>query len=228
MDYEKKYKEALSKARSIIEDYKNRGLNDILSYAQEDLSTIFPELKESEDEKTKRLLHTIANKMSQHLRDIFTEEEFQCFDTWSNAWLKKQGEQKPTDKVEPKFREGDIIKHKDTNETFEVSKIEVIDKDEIYYHLTNGGCICENVDNFERVEQKPTNNQFTPEQANVLDKHIDKFLEQKPAEWSEEDKIMLQYAIEHFERQKRNCIEGGDRKKAMQEFIDWLKSLTSE
>ena len=59
------------------------------------LESLFPELKESEDEKTKRLLHTIANKMSQHLRDIFTEEEFQCFDAWSNAWLEKQGEQKP-------------------------------------------------------------------------------------------------------------------------------------
>jgi hypothetical protein len=48
---------------------------------------------------------------------------------------------------------------------------------------------------------------------------------QPKQEWNEEDKIMLQYAIEHFERQKRNCIDGGDRKKSMQEFIDWLKFL---
>ena len=56
------------------------------------LDTIFPELKESEDEKTKRILHSISSKISFHLRDIFTEEEFQCFDAWSNAWLEKQGQ----------------------------------------------------------------------------------------------------------------------------------------
>jgi hypothetical protein len=97
------------------------------------LERIFPELKESEDEKTKRVLHSITNKMSQHLRDIFSEEEFQCYDAWSNAWLEKQGEQKlqgksaleaakeekvdnqncvkPADKVEPKFKVGDWIVH---------------------------------------------------------------------------------------------------------------------
>ena len=46
---------------------------------------------ESEDEKIERILHSISSKMSLHLCDIFTEEEFQCFDTWSNAWLEKQG-----------------------------------------------------------------------------------------------------------------------------------------
>ena len=62
-------------------------------------------------------------------------------------------------------------------------------------------------------------------------KKIDKWLKslkdrvRPKQEWSEEDKNMLQYAIEHFERQKRNYTEGGNGKKAMQEFIDWLKSL---
>ena len=67
----------------------------------------------------------------------------------------KKIEHKSAEKVEPKFGVGDIIKHKDTNETFEVSRIEIFDADEIYYHLTNGGCICENSDNFELVKQKP-------------------------------------------------------------------------
>ena len=98
MNYEKKYKEALEKAREIIKDYENRGLKDNLFYAKEDFEAIFPELKEeSEDEKVKRILHSISSKMSFHLRDIFTEEEFQCFDVWSNAWLKKQ--KKPEDMV---------------------------------------------------------------------------------------------------------------------------------
>lgn len=29
------------------------------------------------------------------LKDYSTEEEFQCFDAWSYAWLKKQGETSP-------------------------------------------------------------------------------------------------------------------------------------
>lgn len=65
--------------------------------------------KETEDEKVKRILHSISSKISFHLRDIFTEEEFQCFDAWSNDWLKKQDEQKPTDMTESKFRKGDWV-----------------------------------------------------------------------------------------------------------------------
>lgn len=54
---------------------------------------IFPKLKESEEKKVKRILHSISSKMSFHLHDIFTEEEFLCFDAWSHAWLEKQGKQ---------------------------------------------------------------------------------------------------------------------------------------
>ena len=65
--------------------------------AKDVVERYFPELKESEGEKIKRILHSISSKMGSHLRDIFTEEEFQCFDAWSNAWLKKQCEQKEID-----------------------------------------------------------------------------------------------------------------------------------
>ena len=85
------------------------------------MNEIFPELKESKGEKTKRILHSISSKMSFHLRDIFTEEEFQCFDAWSHAWLEKQGEQKLADKVEPKFHEGDWIT--DGNITIQIEAI---------------------------------------------------------------------------------------------------------
>ena len=91
MDYEKKYKESMAKMSTFLAKHDGFTISKDGEMYKE-LSEIFDELKESEDEKTKRLLHTIANKMSQHLRDIFTEEEFQCFDAWSNAWLEKQGE----------------------------------------------------------------------------------------------------------------------------------------
>lgn len=95
---------AYDEALKVASKYKD--IHIMFSSIQEEM---FPELKESEDEKTKRLLHTIANKMGQHLRDIFTEEEYQCFDAWSNAWLEKQGEQNHTDKVKTKFHEGDWV-----------------------------------------------------------------------------------------------------------------------
>jgi hypothetical protein len=82
----KRYDEALGRMKSWA-----RGEHpECFTEAQKAAEFIFPELKENEDEKTKRILHSISNKMSFHLRDIFTEEEFQCFDAWSNAWLEKQ------------------------------------------------------------------------------------------------------------------------------------------
>ena len=48
MDYEKKYKEAIKKAEEIIKYYKERNRDEA---AIEDLKGIFPELKESEDER---------------------------------------------------------------------------------------------------------------------------------------------------------------------------------
>ena len=87
------YDEALEKSKEFYILCKKCGAKDTVDFLEDS----FPELKEeSEDEKTERILHSISSKMSLHLRDIFTEEEFQCFDTWSNVWLEKQGEQKST------------------------------------------------------------------------------------------------------------------------------------
>ena len=83
---------AYDMALESIKELYSKGSRVVVS--KEEFETIFPELKESEDERIKRILHSISSKMSFHLHDIFTEEEFQCFDAWSNAWLEKQG-QKP-------------------------------------------------------------------------------------------------------------------------------------
>lgn len=55
----------------------------------------FPELRESEADRKRRIICSLTYKIGQHLRDIFTEEEYQCFDAWSNAWLEKQSDQDP-------------------------------------------------------------------------------------------------------------------------------------
>ena len=56
------------------------------SNLQEALEVLIPELKESDGERTKRMLDVITYKMSQHQPDIFTGEE----NEWFNAWLEKQ------------------------------------------------------------------------------------------------------------------------------------------
>lgn len=81
------------------------------SYDKSTIEYIFPELKESEDERVKRILYSISSKMARHRVLIFTEEEFQCFDAWSNAWIKERCN-KPVDKsieTKPKFNVGDWV-----------------------------------------------------------------------------------------------------------------------
>lgn len=84
MDYERKYKEALEWMQSLY--------SDLHGVTKEEAEHYFPELKESDDEKIKRIIYSIIDKIGFHIHDIFTEEEFQCFDAWSHAWLEKQKE----------------------------------------------------------------------------------------------------------------------------------------
>ena len=69
------------------------------SYDKETIEYIFPELAESEDEKIRKELIEFVKS-----RGGFKQEYI--------AWLEKQGEQKPTDKIEPKFKVGDWIVNK--------------------------------------------------------------------------------------------------------------------
>ena len=90
MNYEKKYKEALERARNV---YKGLvGTADLVAMA--DLEEVFPELKESEDERIRTFLH-----------HTFTAQ-YLCKDksgTWHRepvinilTWLEKQGESDET------------------------------------------------------------------------------------------------------------------------------------
>ena len=78
MDYEKKYKKALERAKKLIETCDSTAIVDI-----------FPELKESEDEKIKHEIEV-----------ILANTDLSCFAldyTFADmiSWLEKQGEQKP-------------------------------------------------------------------------------------------------------------------------------------
>ena len=95
--YEQKYKEALDWMQSLYS-----GLHGA---TKEDAEHYFPELKEDNDERIRKgLIKAVSGILKGNTlygTDVTREEAL--------AWLEKQGEKKLTDKVEPKFHEGDFI-----------------------------------------------------------------------------------------------------------------------
>ena len=95
MDYEQLYKEALKRAKKL---YEQGTITESLSY-------VFPELKESEDERIRNVLVELVKGNERcgyfMINNITTSAMI--------AWIEKQGEQKPANKVEPKFKEGDWV-----------------------------------------------------------------------------------------------------------------------
>ena len=95
MDYEKILKGIVQ----IINTAENSdiGFANICDYIGENC----PELQESEDERIKKqiLNYFMAQKVN---------EPQPVLDSWI-AWLEKQGEQKPVDKVVTKFKVGDLL-----------------------------------------------------------------------------------------------------------------------
>lgn len=81
MDYEKKYKEALEKVKGLLKD------QEMALHAREKLANVFPELKESEDERIRKEFIAFIKKRDRSGCDY-------DYDKWL-AWLEKQGEQKP-------------------------------------------------------------------------------------------------------------------------------------
>ena len=109
MDFEKKYKEALE----LMKDCEPDG-NGLVHVRPCD---IFPELAESEDERIRKaLIGGLKDCIYSEWHDGVSIEE--CI-----AWLEKQGEQKPADKVEPKFHEGEWIIHHGTENIYQVVAI---------------------------------------------------------------------------------------------------------
>lgn len=88
------YKEKLRLAKEAL---------DSGSYDKETIEYIFPELKESEDERIrKEIISFLKEGKPYYCPNSIRRQEW-----W--AWLEKQGEQTHTDKVEPKFKVGDWI-----------------------------------------------------------------------------------------------------------------------
>lgn len=101
-DYKEKYEQALEKAKICYKDLSN--LDGVVATMSKDFfEEVFPELKESEDERVRKEL---INFFKNHMDSVYEEISD---NNVVIAWLEKQGEQKPIDKVEPKFKVGDWI-----------------------------------------------------------------------------------------------------------------------
>jgi len=101
MNYEKKYKEALERAKNCLKD------GTITNTAKSYIEEIFPELRESDERIRKGIV-----KMIYDIAGGFPFEKHGIIKKEALAWLEKQGEQKSVDKVESKFNVGDWIVNK--------------------------------------------------------------------------------------------------------------------
>ena len=158
--------------------HKYDGAN--IMFSQSLKEEMFPELKESEDERISgNIIATIHLYYGEPLEDEAKE---------MIAWLEKQGEQKPS----PKFREGDwLISLKHGN------AVRVLEVLEDYYRLDFGedtiGTLCtELVESDYRLwDITKDENQI---KKNLQDNSFRRMFEQKPA-WSEEDEEILNLII---------------------------------
>ena len=120
INYEQKYKEALERA---IKIEKGEPIN--VPNGTSIPVAIFPELKDSEDEKIRKQIVSFLKEFEHdHYRSL-------DFSSWID-WLEKQGEQKSVDKVESKFHEGDFIKHNRANI---ICKVILVNS--VYYDVEN-------------------------------------------------------------------------------------------
>lgn len=100
IDKAQAYDEVLNKLRHFIA----QGVDPLITRA--DVQDFFPGLKDSEDERTRKYLISFV-KLNSGV-NLPPEDAEQIL-----AWLEKQGKQKPTDKLESKFHEGEWIVWKD-------------------------------------------------------------------------------------------------------------------
>ena len=99
----KVYDEAIEKLRNAFYDNNSRMCEEYRNAVLKIIEPIFPELAESEDERIrKEIIEQINLLKSATLSDLKDKQ----FNSWL-AWLEKQGEQKPADKVESKWKPTD-------------------------------------------------------------------------------------------------------------------------
>jgi hypothetical protein len=184
MDYKKKYEDALVKLK---EHFTPTSDGIIAGISRELIEDIFPELKvkESEDERIRKALieyfTTSDNNSYYAVCGVATKKILAWLEKQAgkdkliqelgkykvkytqeilSQQLKKQGEQKPADKVEAKFKVGDTMRTlQEANNGYTDGMPVVVSIDNEYYHCTNELIAIKDQDDYEfppiNVKQKP-------------------------------------------------------------------------
>ena len=198
------YDEALERAKKL---YEQGTITESLSY-------VFPELKESEDG---RMLKAITKGM----RDMVDDYGWSDFGGFPIddilAWLEKQSEKKPADKVEPKFHEGDTMRTwKEANDGYTDGMPVVVSIDDKFYHCTNELIPIKDQDDY---EFPPINVKKIDATENLtLDGDMEAESMIIEPVWSEEDEKHIDELTDYFE----HC---GELHQPPENVVKWLKSL---
>lgn len=149
MDYEKKVAEALEE----LKQHTRLDTEPAITILK-----LFPELEESDYVIKRRLRHLLDYFRSRGADHDICDKILK--------WLDKQDEQKSTDKIEPKFRIGDVMRTlEETKYNYTNGMPVVVSIDEEYYRCTNESIAIKDQDKYEyppinRKEEK-SNNEIT-------------------------------------------------------------------
>ena len=119
----KRYDEVVAMAKECITYIPDEAVNKYML-------NMFPELKESEDERIRKVLRKRIIRYDPNNEILIKEEGIS--QKQFLAWLEKQGEQKSVDKIESKFHEGDWV----VTDKGDTVQIGTVNND--YYTIGNG------------------------------------------------------------------------------------------
>ena len=192
------------------------------SYDKKTIEYLFPELKESEDERIRKWLIGVIK--SNEYGNISNVGEMPCSKPNVIAWLEKQGE-----KANPHSG----ISFEYNGHTWGMcardNGVDILLDKQLFKHLENQGEQKQNVidiisdlENYFATTTKEQQEKDWEEIKEWEEKHFNhnKHIEQKP-DWNEEDERMLDKLIKHFDWGSDYRFDKNDCDEAQ----DWLNSL---
>ncbi len=186
----KAYDEAFNKAKTLYENANGMILKRVGR-------TSIPRIQRERGERIREVIKYCLDHVFTNNTTVFEVTKEQCF-----AWLEKQCEQKPADKVEPKFKVGDTMRTlQEANDGYTDGMPVVVSIDNEYYRCTNELIAIKDQDDY---EYPPINRQ-------------------KPAEWSEEYETYSDHVITAI---KSYYTDDKDKDNPWrEELLRWFKSL---
>ncbi len=241
MDYEKKYNDALERAKDC---YVNKRFSELEDTPKEICEYIFPELAGSEDERIRKdligglmwqrdnlgrlgphddnlILPGFCENVGKHLDWLEKQKEQKPWKVGANAYFTP--EQKPTEVDESTKRLNDnwMKQHFDDYE----EQKPVMSRAQILHQLFQNGSITLSDYLYLTGEQKPA--EIAPNQFDGITYGMQGYSTEKPAEWSDEDEDILNCCISSIEEAKENryAYKETDEDTSYDHEISWLKSL---